>query len=395
MTFYLNSQAVFPGLLPVMSKNTSGAPLLSDGTTAFWSYPGETHGIAGTGWRYRSILTHGFMVGGYKGSNAWRSVNKTWHASDTTIYCGEQIARGASYVDGVFGDYYGYVMGVSDSFQGSSLYVSSYNLHNGVQRGQFATAFERFGSGDISQANAAARTGNYGYQGYSPLNDGLTYGTDADPQGTGGWTMKAARNNHNCASSQAYTCGYTYGGGTNVVEKLHFPSETNYRTTDLPGSPGATAAVGGQNVNYISNGTTGNQWFMTTSNDSFTTWTWTGAPGTTGGGNNHALMSKYDKFYWGYDGSNFYKFNEGSPPAYVAVVAKASYSTEENYQMGQDSGYMIGMYDSQQNNRTIKYNYTTDTGVNLGFAAYPKGHLGASSGCCSSAAASITSIYRA
>jgi hypothetical protein len=106
--------------LPSQTDATRGSYLVSDGNNgAFWAYPGGSTGasspLSGT-YRYWSIYTHGFLAGGYKGSQPWRSVNKTWHNTDVTIYCGEQLDRAASYLDGTFSHYNAYVHGCVDSF---------------------------------------------------------------------------------------------------------------------------------------------------------------------------------------------------------------------------------------------------------------------------------------
>jgi hypothetical protein len=59
--------------------------------------------------------------------------------------------------------------------------------------------------------------------------------------------------------------------------------------------------------------------------------------------------------------------------------------------MGQDNGYVLGHYDGQQNNHTIRQSYSTDSEVTLGSAAQPKGHYGQSSGACSTAAMNVCS----
>ena len=58
--------------------------------------------------------------------------------------------------------------------------------------------------------------------------------------------------------------------------------------------------------------------------------------------------------------------------------------------MGQDWGYMLGNYDNQQNNHTVKFTYSTDVQTTMGPATRPKGHYGQSSGACSSAASTVT-----
>jgi hypothetical protein len=57
--------------------------------------------------------------------------------------------------------------------------------------------------------------------------------------------------------------------------------------------------------------------------------------------------------------------------------------------MGQNWGYCLGAYNGQQNNYTFKVNYINDAMSALGTASQPKGHVGMSSGCCSSASAPI------
>jgi len=57
-------------------------------------------------------------------------------------------------------------------------------------------------------------------------------------------------------------------------------------------------------------------------------------------------------------------------------------SGEENYDMGQEHQYCMGMYDGAQNNRGHKFFYTTDTGYELGAGSVRTGIPGGSSGIC-------------
>lgn len=393
MAFFLGSTSVYPGVISTPNETNRGAQLFNDGTSTFWSYPGEAHNIAGSGWRYRTILTHGYTAGGYKGSNPWRSVNKTWHQTDTTIYCGEQIDRAVAYVDGTFSDYNAYVHGTAtSSLGGAGTNTASYNLFNGVMRQQTSRAFTFFGSA----------TAPYGYMGNNPSSDGLQYGDQSSLGGHGGWDLSASRGNHGCASTsganggQPGGAGYIYGGGTTVTDKMHFASETMYTTTTSPVTWGPTDGIGGQNYAYILglSSTTGCQ-YMSFSSDTFTQWS--GYSGTyTSDGNNKTLMSKYGWFYASVGGnqdSRYAKMNDTNQ-SYMSTINKLGAFGEENQQMGQDWGYMLGMFNGQQNNWATKTTYSTDTTVTLGFVSQPKGHYGTSSGCCSSAAASICSMQR-
>lgn len=394
MAFFVGNTAVFPGTLPRPNNLSGGAPLSNDGTITYWAYPGAaaTSVGASTDWRYRTILTHGFIAAGYKGSTPWRTVNKTWHQTDTTTCCGEQLDRGGAYLDGCFSDLNAYVYGTSNTFGGSAARTSSYSLHNGTRRMAINDAFVTYGSG----------TAPYGYQGNSPSTEGLSYGdqaglTNTPPTspGTGGWHMSVNRSNHGCASTQINGCGYVYGGGALATSKHHFPSEVMYTTTDSPVTWGATCAVGGQSRSYIGgSSSTAYLYYMTFSNDTFTAWGW--PSGVTTDGVNKALMSKYGHFYFGRDtntSTNQLKFSEATLSA-ITTFQKLGNFGEENYQMGQDWGYMVGMFNGHQNNWTVKYTYSNDAMATLGFAAQPKGHFGLSSGACSSAAASVTSLAR-
>jgi hypothetical protein len=129
---------------------------------------------------------------------------------------------------------------------------------------------------------------------------------------------------------------------------------------------------------------------MNFSNDSFTQWS--GYSGTyTSDGNNKSLMSKYGWGYFGVGGNTdtrIAKMNDVNQ-TFVTTLTKLGNFGEENQQMGQDWGYMLGQYNGQQNNWTTKTTYSTDAMATLGAAAQPKGHYGTSSGATSSAAASI------
>jgi hypothetical protein len=362
--------------------------LFNDGARAYWSYPGEAHATVGTGWRYRTILTHGYVACGYKGSNPWRSVNKTWHQTDTTVYCGEQIDKAASYIKGTYSDFNGYVHGTSDAAATSATHTSSYNLYNGSLRQQNDTVSSFFGS-------AAAP---YGYQGNNPSTDGLTYGSgQSSPASTGGWDMSTSRNNHAAGQTMGgnggYTggAGYVYGGSTTVTEKLNFVTEVMYTTTTSPVTWGATDACSGQYLAYIlGNSSTAACYYMNFSNDAFTAWS--GYYNVfTSDGNNKSHMSKYG---WGYFGTGtntvatIGKMSDVNQ-TYIATLTKLGSFGEENQQTGQDWGYMLGQYNGQQDNWTVKTLYSNDTMTTMGFTTQPKGHYGTSSGTCSSASASI------
>ena len=356
--------------LPTQTDSTRGSYLVSDGANgAFWAYPGTTITSAPlTGFRYRSLFTHGFLAGGYKGSNPWRSVNKTWHATDVTFYCGEQLDRAASYLGGTWSDYNGYVHGTVDSFSGSSTHTSSYNLHTGVIRAR--------GDGTFSPGPT------FGWDDANPGAGGIGYTT------WGGWDMSVSRDYHGCAVNQVGQNGYVQGGGSASTDKLHFPTEVMYTTTAVPAA--STFVSGAEHEDRAWWSGNGWQGYMLFSNDSYTSQGW--LPGADGW--NKHLSTKWGHIY-GSKGGNTYtgisKIN-ASTGATISDFSKLGNWGEENMEMGQDKGYMLGNYNGNQNNETASINYATDVWTALGAAARPKGHYGQSSGACSSASATVTAM---
>ena len=353
--------------LPTQTDTTRGAYLVSDGADgAFWAYPGSNATSAPlTGFRYRSIFTHGYIAGGYKGSQPWRSVNKTWHATDTTYYCGEQLDRAAAYTDGTWSDYNAYVHGVTNSYQGNSSQTSSYNLHTGILRAQGDSRFSQY---------------NYGYEGDNN-NTGIGYNV------TGGWAMNVGRNDSGCATNQKGQAGYITGGGNSATNKLHFPTEIMYTTTNSGDSNDYVAGVGMENKAYFS-WRGGTQKYMNFSNDSFSNQNFAGS----NRGWCKALPSKYGHFYICTSNNNQTPMRKvrGSDGAALRNFNRARRCGEENWEMGQDWGYKMGDYNGQQNNHVEKWTYSNDAISTLGSSARPKGHYGQSSAACSSAAASVT-----
>ena len=166
-------------VFPLPSTTSRGSMFYNKDGTAYWAYPGATEATVGSGFRYRSLITHGYMAGGYKGNNPWRSVNKTWHSTDVTIYCGEQLEYACAYQEGYFSDYNGYVTGCQgDSFSGAqnqtaSARTCSINLATGQGRSRGQDTYSpgsSFGYGaaageDGSSASGSAQSNVGGWDG--------------------------------------------------------------------------------------------------------------------------------------------------------------------------------------------------------------------------------------
>ena len=363
--YYVNGQEASG--LPTQNNLTRGSYLVSDGSNgAFWQYPGQVATSTGIdSWRYRSLITHGYISGGYKGSQPWRSMNKTWHHNDTTMYTGEQVDRAASYCDGTWSDYNGYIHGTVNAYQGNSSHTSSYNLHTGICRNQ--------GDGRFSQYS-------YGYEGDDPKNV-MGYNV------TGGWQMDAGRNDCGCATAQKEQAGYITGGGSSITNKLHFATEIMYNTNDSGDSGDFVAGCGMETRSYFAwrNST---QKYLTHSNDS---WSNQGFAGNNRGWCK-ALPTKWGHFYIGTDDNVTTPLRKvkGSDGSAISNYNRSRAAGEENMEMGQDWGYKLGDFNGQQNNHTEKWDYSNDSITTMGFATRPKGHYGQSSAACSSAAGAVT-----
>lgn len=415
MAFKVGSVNYYPGLYQPPVGAAEGTVLASNGTTPFFTYPGNTTSTPdNSGLQYRSLFTHGYVAGGYKGSQPWRNVNKTWHANDITYSVGEQLDRAMAYGDGTFSDFNAYVHGSINAYSGSSSHTSSYNLHTGVarQRGMQTWDYNATSTANGS-FNAVTRptgvsagdglfgssTVPFGYLGIDPAHDGagVAYGaaagwsTDATvvtASGVGGWDTSTAIDFHGCATDQMSQVGYIFGGGSATTHRLHFPTEIMYTTTGAPVSVGMTTCTFGQSKAFVN--LDGNHYIFTFSNQTFSSWSNGGSPSTNGYSAWYkAVSSKLGQHYWSY-GDNILKISDSTNNTISQFSKVITSASEENGEMGQNWGYFLGNYNGQQNNQTVKISYTADSVTSLGAASMPKGHFGMSSAACSSAAATIT-----
>jgi hypothetical protein len=380
MAFKVGTTSVFPGVYNAPTSAAAGSTLFSNGSSTYWSYPGDTNTVVGSGFRYRSIFTHGFLAAGYKNGNPWRGVNKTWHATDITYYCGEQLDREGGYIDGFFSDYNGYVTGTAwnEGNQGDARpHTSSINLYTGTARSR---GYGMFGSGTAP---------NFAYIGDNPTAQGVTYGggytgeNTPDP-GVGGWDMSVARHTHGGFTDQVNQHGYAIGGGFTAVDKMDFATEVMYSLSSSPNGNAASCGGFGQSYGWAT--FAGTNYSMSFATDSWSSWGGNGSDGY-----RKILNSKYGWAYQGTGGNvtlGWAQFND-TTGSQITTFNGISAVGEENLEMGQDWGYMMGNYNNNQNNMAWKFTYSNNAIVALGFNGQPKGHNGQSSGICFSAAASI------
>ena len=390
MAFYINSTNMYPGIFPPPTNTGAGSPLVALTTSSgFWAYPGNSLYAPSGALATRSTFTHGYTAGGYKDSNAWRSINKTWHANDVTIYCGEQMDQAANYNGGTFSDYHAFIHAASGAHATASTHTSSYNLGTGILRTVSATSY------------GADPGGGFGYTGNDPNSQGVAYGGSASnsaggsvnkgsTSGQGTWEMSVGRTYFGAAVNQIGQVGYISGGPESTnTDKFNMPTEIMYTTNASPRTGYHTTAAHGATVSWWS--IAGSNYSLTYSNDTWAGW----SPGTTvcPDGVCKILSTKLG-YHYGGTGSNvttgFEKFSDSTGSTITAALSKPQSLGEENFQMGQNWGYCLGQYNGQQNNYTFKVDYSNDTMTVLGSVSQPKGHAGLSSAVTSSAAASVT-----
>lgn len=292
---------------------------------------------------YRTIYTKGYMSGGYKNSSPWRNVNKTIHATDITTNLGDKLSRTSSYIGGGFSDYNTYIYPSTGSVGGSSTLVESMSMVTETMR-------------TLDSAS----------------------------------NLKTSRGDCEALMSPALTINYIVGGNTAAVDKHNLATDIMYAAGSVPNSPLAGGTAGGLGAFFGEF----KGWISQGAGSSFTwaTETWaTGGMSWATGGQPKGLSSKHGYGYGGtgsYQGSvNLGKYSEATGTN-LATITKNKTNGEENWQIGQNWGYMLGAYDGAgQNNDTARLNYLTDVWTALGSDAQPKGHDGASSGCCATGSA--------
>jgi hypothetical protein len=315
-----------------------------DGT---WTTSGSTQTTNpfGSSFLYRTIYTKGYMSGGYKNSSPWRNVNKTIHSTEITTNLGDLLVYQSSYIGGGFSDYRTYVYPSTGAVQGSGTIVESMSMSTETM---------------------------------SPL-DSARY-------------LKTSRTDCEALLTPSLTSAYIVGGGSSAVDRHNYTTDIMFNTGTAPASPlsggtaGGLGSLFGQFKAWISQG----------AGSSFTwaTETWaTGGMSWATDGQPKGLSSKHGHGYGGtgsYPGSvNLNKFSEATGTN-LATIARNKTNGEENFQIGQNSGYMLAAYDgAAQNNDAGRMNYLTDVWTALGSDAQPKGHDGASSGCCASGSAAF------
>jgi hypothetical protein len=292
---------------------------------------------------YRTIITTSYVYGGYKDVVPWRNANRLVHATDVCTNLGDLLVTPAAYTSGACNRTLAFLWGCTTAWPGSSTVTSAMNM--------------------ATETNAGSTTS---------------------------WDMRISRDDSGTIFKET-EFAYIVGGGSAGVDVFNLTNQTMYKSQTGPDTNTAGDGDTQNSIATLSDETAGYGWSV---NNSFklyfsTTVRYTVTDNGVRGshGQQKGINSKLGKGYCGNEGS----YNGGftlrrwvfSTETNIGNVAKPIGNCgEENFDMGQDKQYCLGNYDGAQNNRTWRFSYTTDSGVELGAGSVRTGVPGGSSGHC-------------
>ena len=287
-------------------------------------------GGGATSFLLRQVITKGYVLAGYRNSSPWTSVNEVTHSTDTTIDLGGVLNNSTSYPGGMCDDTFAYVLKADNQVGGSSANTNKYNMRTNVSVTGPSAPYAVSNAGTIMHqeqlyaygkpANGTAAIMKFNFTTQSWMSSiGASYGNNSQ-------TMSAFYHEK---------VGYHYGDDNGV--KLTFATETQAQ------SP--CNAVHGQQK---------------------------------------AISSKLNYLYGGNEGSynagyNLRRFSVATETNVGNVSKPIGNTGEEDFDMGQNWQYMLGNYNGEQNNRSWRFNYATDSGYEGGAGMQSKGVPGRSS----------------
>jgi hypothetical protein len=285
----------------------------------------------------RTIITTTYTQGGYKDAVAWNNTNRTVHATDTTTNLGDGTQElSHNYHSGACSKNLAYVFGAPGAHGVASNYIIAFNMRT-----------------EQVYTSSGSR-----YMAVSTTNIGSMF-------------------------KEHYTAWICQGGYGTGVEEFNMNTETLVGTITGAVSNEAGWAMSHENFGLAYGSDSNTRTFH------FATRTSVARAGTHPSAH-HQQKSVQSKLVYGYAG-NEGSYNGGNAMRRTnfytditsGTVAKpVTNSGEENFTMGQDHQYMLGMYNGLQNNISWKFNYSSETGVTGGASLEPKGKGGMSSAVC-------------
>ena len=295
-------------------------------------------GIGDGGFKYRTVITTSYVMCGYKAGTPYNNANRMVHSTDVCTDLGNTMAYATSYSGGAPSRTKSWVFGAN---------------------GAHTTA-----NANVISLNHATDSGNA----YNSANN-----------------MNVSRNDAGVAFKETEYCHIT---SDTTTTKFNFTTETaaaGLTGVIANGTVDGVQALVDQNKAHLYGDATGQQLVFATDTvgaDRLEAGAWVGA-------NNQQkpINSKDRKGYIGNEGTynagyNYRVYDLNTNTLSRTVTRPLQNSGEENFDMGQEHQYCMGMYDGAQNNRGHKFFYTTDTGYELGAGSVRTGIPGGSSGIC-------------
>jgi hypothetical protein len=282
----------------------------------------------------RTIINTTYTQGGYKDAVAWNNTNRTVNATDTTTNLGDGTQElSHNYHSGACSKNLAYTFGAPGAHGTASNYITAFNMRT-------EQVYNSVGSR---------------YMAVSTIYAGTMF-------------------------KEHYTAWITQGGYGSGIEEFNMNTETLVGTITGVWPSAAGWAMSHENYGIAYGTNADSRTFH------FATRTSTARPGTHPSAHHQqkSVQSKLINAYAGnegdYAGGNSFRRTNFYTDITSGTIAKPiTNSGEENFSMGQDHQYMLGMYNGLQNNISWKFVYSSETGVTGGASLEPKGKAGMSS----------------
>lgn len=307
----------------------------------------QTAGPLGRGsrpaYKFRQIITRGYINGGYANSVPWRNVNNIVHATDTATSLGDLLQSTHNYAPGAHGRDRAFMFGGGAHGSGGYAYTSVFNMRNDTTYTQNSAMNSPVVNGDagtVQQEWYRAWIFNTAQRSSGGTGSNTGYRFDFATETPAGTFTPIANGDLGTTASYDDLEGHIGAGNHQIV--FSYATETQTALGNRMTNSGQQQSQGSKNG-----------------------LSWAGNEGS------------YN------EGNNFRRWNFTTRTVTATMGKPITNSGEENFDMGQDWGYMLGMFNGAQNNRAWKWTYATETGFEGGATMQPKGgQSGRSSGAC-------------
>lgn len=278
----------------------------------------------------RTVVTTGYINGGYASSTVWNNTNRTNFATDTTINLGDGTQElGHNYQSSAFNRTRNFTWGAGNGHCVAASNVICFNMRTETaQTSGYTRSFP------VSQINAGT------------------------------------------VQQEEFLAWWNNGSYSTNIYEFNLTTETGFTAVTTGGIGGPVWGTSHENYGVF--------WSSSAQTFTYSTKTLTTRSGTqpSGDGYQHTIQFKQGYHYAGREGNpstNWRKTNFFTNTSADALGAKPYYSGEENMLTGQDWGYAVGWYQGTHVNTAFKFVYPTETGYGSTSSLECKGKSGNSS----------------